>query len=139
MSDDSSEKNDFKSLLVKGTIGAVALVGSTAIPIVVQQSLQSPSTPTASPTVTVPAQVSPSPTVAPAQVSPDPTVPTQVVPGQLSPAQVAPGQLSPVDPAALPPEVQPSDHRLTKGEWTTTKVKRRKGGDDDDSNSKFGM
>jgi hypothetical protein len=69
----SSEKNDFKSLLAKGAISAVALAGTTAIPIVVQQSLQHSSTPTASPTATVPAQVSPTPVVAsPTQVSPLP-------------------------------------------------------------------
>jgi hypothetical protein len=69
----SSEKNDFKSLLAKGAISAVALAGTTAIPIVVQQSLQHPSTPTASPSATVPAQVSPTPAVvSPAQVAPLP-------------------------------------------------------------------
>ena len=70
----SPEKNDFKSLLAKGMIGAVTLAGTTAIPIMIQQSLQHPSTPTASPTATVPAQVSTTPAaiVSPAQASPPP-------------------------------------------------------------------
>ncbi len=69
----SPEKNDLKSLLVKGMVGAVTLAGTTAIPIIVQQSLQHhPSTPTASPTPTVPAQVSPTPAAvaSPVQVAP---------------------------------------------------------------------
>ncbi len=72
----SPEKNDFKSLLAKGMIGAVTLAGTTAIPIVVQQSLQRTSTPTASPSATVPAQVSPTPAAiaSPVQVSPSPEV-----------------------------------------------------------------
>jgi hypothetical protein len=72
------EKNDFKSLLVKGVVGAVTLAGTTAIPIIVQQSLQHhPPTPTASPAATVPAQPSPTPAViaAPVQVSPPPDSP----------------------------------------------------------------
>ncbi|HEY9627150.1 MAG TPA: hypothetical protein V6C84_07600 [Coleofasciculaceae cyanobacterium] len=51
----SPEKKGFTSLLVKGVVSAVALAGTTAIPIVVQRSLQTPSTPAASPTATVPA------------------------------------------------------------------------------------
>lgn len=75
MSDSGSspEKNGFKSLLVKGMVGAVTLASTTAIPIVVQQSLQrQPATPTASPTATVPAQPSPTPAavISPAQISP---------------------------------------------------------------------
>jgi hypothetical protein len=126
-SDSSSGKNDFKSLLVKGAIGAVALAGSTAIPIVVQQSFQPTSTPTASPTATIPAQVSPTPVV-PTQVSPTP-----VTPAQVTPAQVTLEQLTPIDPAVVPSEVQPGDIEQNLGEHldderTTTKGKRKRPG-----------
>lgn len=84
----SSEKNDLKSLLVKGMIGAVTLAGTTAIPIVIQQSLQHhPSTPTASPTAsasptaTVPTQASPTP----APVSATPTAVASPVQGSSPP------------------------------------------------------
>ncbi|MBW4482560.1 MAG: hypothetical protein KME14_08450 [Tildeniella torsiva UHER 1998/13D] len=62
MSDSSSapEKNGFKSLLIKGLVSGVALAGTTAIPIVVQRSLQAP--PVSPATVPVsPAQLSPLP------------------------------------------------------------------------------
>ncbi|MBI4785100.1 MAG: hypothetical protein HY785_27915 [Oscillatoriophycideae cyanobacterium NC_groundwater_1537_Pr4_S-0.65um_50_18] len=62
----SPEKQGLTSLLVKGVVSAVALAGTTAIPIVVQRSLQAPSAPTASPTATAPAS--------PTQVSPLPAV-----------------------------------------------------------------
>lgn len=56
----ASEKSSLKALLVKGLLSSVALVGTTAIPIVVQRSLQAP----AGSAETVP--------VAPAQISPLP-------------------------------------------------------------------
>ncbi len=65
----SPEQNGLKSLLTKGVVSAVALAGTTAIPIIVQRSLQPASTPTASPTATVPA--SPTPAISP-QPSPLP-------------------------------------------------------------------
>lgn len=91
----SPEKNDFKSLLAKGMIGAVTLAGTTAIPIVVQQSLQRTSTPTASPSATVPAQVSPTPAAiaSPVQTFPSPDVPAQISPTPA--ALTAPVQVSP--------------------------------------------
>lgn len=69
-SDSSPEKNGLKSLLAKGMVSAVALAGTTAIPIIVQRSLQPSPTPAASPTATGPA--SPTPVVSPDQGSPLP-------------------------------------------------------------------
>jgi hypothetical protein len=72
----SSDKNSFKSLLIKGVISATALAGTTAIPLLVQRSLQTPTptvttaTPTPSPTTSPPTtQVSP-PTASPQMASP---------------------------------------------------------------------
>ncbi|MBD1872663.1 hypothetical protein H6F75_04150 [Nodosilinea sp. FACHB-131] len=63
-SDSAPETNSLKSLLLKGLVGTVALVGTTAIPIVVQRSLQAPPASPADSAATVP--------VAPAQISPLP-------------------------------------------------------------------
>jgi hypothetical protein len=63
-SDSAPETNNLKSLLLKGLVGTVALVGTTAIPIVVQRSLQAPpaSPPSSAETVPVfPTQLSPLP------------------------------------------------------------------------------
>ncbi len=49
------EKTSLKSLLIKGLISGVALAGTTAIPIVVQRSLQAPPVSPASSAATAPA------------------------------------------------------------------------------------
>ncbi|WP_194053585.1 hypothetical protein [Nodosilinea sp. LEGE 06152] len=64
------EKDSFKSLLIKGLVGSVALVGTTAIPIVVQRSLQAPPIAPASSDAVAP--------VSPAQISPLPNSSPQV-------------------------------------------------------------
>ncbi|MBD1914872.1 MULTISPECIES: hypothetical protein [Cyanophyceae] len=63
-SDSAPENNSLKSLLIKGLVGGVALVGTTAIPIVVQRSLETPPVSPAGSAATVP--------VSPAQLSPLP-------------------------------------------------------------------
>lgn len=55
-SDSSPENNNVRSLLAKGLISAIALAGTTAIPILVQHSLQAPPVPTVNPAATVPAE-----------------------------------------------------------------------------------
>jgi hypothetical protein len=61
-SEPPKQEQSFKSLIAKGTIGAISLAGATAIPLVVQKYL-GPS-PAASPTP------SPSAQIAPAQMMP---------------------------------------------------------------------
>lgn len=63
-SDSAPENNNLKSLLIKGLVGSVALIGTTAIPIVVQRSLKAPPVSPAGSAATVP--------VSPAQLSPLP-------------------------------------------------------------------
>ncbi|OKH50033.1 hypothetical protein NIES30_04820 [Phormidium tenue NIES-30] len=63
-SDSAPENNSLKSLLIKGLVGGVALIGTTAIPIVVQRSLEAPPVSPAGSAATVP--------VAPTQLSPVP-------------------------------------------------------------------
>ncbi|MGG6238895.1 hypothetical protein ACQ4N7_09655 [Nodosilinea sp. AN01ver1] len=64
------EKDGFKALLIKGLVGSVALAGTTAIPIVVQRSLQPPPVAPASSDANAP--------VSPAQISPMPDSSQQV-------------------------------------------------------------
>lgn len=64
--DPSTPKQGFKVTLMQGVIGAVSLVGTTAIPLLVQKALNPPS-PNAAPTA--PAEVKPA-QVAPASTSP---------------------------------------------------------------------
>ncbi|HEY9764377.1 MAG TPA: hypothetical protein V6D07_17755 [Trichocoleus sp.] len=49
---DSSQSDSIKGLIIKGVAGAIALAGTTAIPIVVQQVLQAPAS---APNQTLPA------------------------------------------------------------------------------------
>ena len=58
----------FKITVMQGIIGTVSLVGTTAIPIVVQRALNHPA-PVPAPTQSAPAQLAPV-NAAPAQVSP---------------------------------------------------------------------
>jgi len=60
-SDSAPEKNSLKSLLIKGLVGSVALIGTTAIPIVVQRSLQAPPVSPAGSAATVPVSSAQSP------------------------------------------------------------------------------
>lgn len=69
----SSEKTSLKSLIFKGVVSGVALAGTTAIPIVVQQSLQGSSTPAPSPTVAATASPSPA-AVVPESLAPQPAM-----------------------------------------------------------------
>jgi cytoskeletal protein RodZ len=77
----SSDKNNFKSLLIKGVISATALAGTTAIPLLVQRSLQTP-TPTVTTATPTPSPTTPSPTTS--------TPTTQVSPPTASPQMAAP-------------------------------------------------
>lgn len=77
-SDSAPESNSLKSLLIKGLVGGVALIGTTAIPIVVQRSLEAPPVSPAGSAATVP--------VSPTQ--PSPAGSTATVP--VSPAQLSP-------------------------------------------------
>lgn len=72
----------FKVTLLQGIIGAVTLAGTTAIPIVVKQALET--RPVVSPATVAPAQVTPSsaaPAAEPAQVTPSsaPVVETIII------------------------------------------------------------
>lgn len=66
-SDPAPDNNSLKALIIKGLVGGIALAGTTAIPIVVQRSLDTPVSPASSEaTVPVtPAQVAPLPEAAP--------------------------------------------------------------------------
>jgi hypothetical protein len=82
-SQDSQEKsagsNELKALIAKGIIGAIALAGTTAIPILVQKALDPPA-PAASPVPITPAQVVPvPPTTTPLEATtpPDNTTPPE--------------------------------------------------------------
>lgn len=69
----SSEKNSFKSLLIKGVISATALAGTTAIPLLVQRSIQTPPPATSNPTpaVTTPSQTTGTPATSPQNLEQD--------------------------------------------------------------------
>lgn len=41
-SDPAPDNNSLKALIIKGLVGGIALAGTTAIPIVVQRSLDTP-------------------------------------------------------------------------------------------------
>lgn len=81
-------KDGFKSLIAKGVVGAVALAGTTAIPLMVQRVLTPPtpasSSAPAQSTVSSPAPVV-SPTVQSATVNPIPVDPTQTTSPQVQP------------------------------------------------------
>lgn len=67
-SDPAPDNNSLKALIIKGLVGGIALAGTTAIPIVVQRSLDTPPVSPASSEATVPvtpAQVAPLPEAAP--------------------------------------------------------------------------
>lgn len=72
-----SQPKSFKTLLFNGVIGATALAGTTAIPIVVQRFLQAPAP------VTVPAQTMSAPASAPPQTLTPETEASQTVPADL--------------------------------------------------------
>ena len=71
----SSEKNSFKSLLIKGVLSATALAGTTAIPLLVQRSIQTPppttSNPTPTSTITTPSQTTGTPATSPQNLEQD--------------------------------------------------------------------
>jgi hypothetical protein len=58
-----SPKKGFKLTLMQGVVGAASLVGTTAIPLIVQRAL-TPPTPISSPIQSPPAEIKPAPATA---------------------------------------------------------------------------
>ncbi|MBD0267344.1 MAG: hypothetical protein ICV77_03525 [Cyanobacteria bacterium Co-bin8] len=90
--------NPLQAMLIKGMAGAVAIAGTTAIPILVQQWLQPPA-PQPAQSVTAPQTITPEPTqsvTAPQTVTPQSAL-NQGMPIEVMPAEVMPSEVLPVD------------------------------------------
>jgi hypothetical protein len=91
-----------KSLIVKGTIGAISLAGTTAIPLVVQRQL-TPPTPAVSPSPSISVQASPSPSLL--QASPSPSLQVSPSPSLLQVQS---------DPSTSPDQIEAEDDKSRK-------------------------